>query len=391
AFLREVCDNPLDDAPRLIFADWLEERGDVRGEFIRLQCDLESMMEHHPRRGKAKWKVNQLIKKHGKTWASNLPSAVRAYDFRRGFVEHVCVAAATMVKQAEELFALTPARSLRLTHLKGKASLVAKSDWLDRITELDFNKMDCKIKEFGPLLASPRLTNLQELNFDRFKGLGSSQSALTQLIAETPHLASLRKFHAYDAGVSNQKAIQLLADSPYLRSLESLSLRANKFGDAGGEPLAQSEILTSIRELDLSRTGIGDPTLIALANNPHVRGLRKLVLNANMIGADGLRALLESPVANTLEVLALEGNAIDDRGFQALVDCDNLKNLQRLYVGGMETHDESAKTSEESAKKLKDAAKRLEEATKRLEESELAKRLDVLEARVARSFDGKWG
>ncbi|MEK6235020.1 MAG: TIGR02996 domain-containing protein, partial [Planctomycetales bacterium] len=64
AFLREVCDSPLDDAPRLIFADWLEERGDVRGEFIRLQCDLEGMMEHHPEYGKAKRKANSLLETH---------------------------------------------------------------------------------------------------------------------------------------------------------------------------------------------------------------------------------------------------------------------------------------------------------------------------------------
>ena len=37
AFLQAIIDNPDDDAPRLIYADWLEERGDPRGEFIRVQ------------------------------------------------------------------------------------------------------------------------------------------------------------------------------------------------------------------------------------------------------------------------------------------------------------------------------------------------------------------
>ena len=32
---------PEDDSPRLVLADWLEDRGDgVRAEFIRLQCQL---------------------------------------------------------------------------------------------------------------------------------------------------------------------------------------------------------------------------------------------------------------------------------------------------------------------------------------------------------------
>jgi uncharacterized protein (TIGR02996 family) len=40
AFLAEIADNPADDAPRLIFADWLEERGDLRAELLRLLNEL---------------------------------------------------------------------------------------------------------------------------------------------------------------------------------------------------------------------------------------------------------------------------------------------------------------------------------------------------------------
>lgn len=36
--IRSDMDNP---APRLIYADWLDEQGDPQGEFIRVQCELE--------------------------------------------------------------------------------------------------------------------------------------------------------------------------------------------------------------------------------------------------------------------------------------------------------------------------------------------------------------
>jgi uncharacterized protein (TIGR02996 family) len=39
-FLAAVIAAPDDDNPRLIAADWLDERGDVRGEFIRVQVEL---------------------------------------------------------------------------------------------------------------------------------------------------------------------------------------------------------------------------------------------------------------------------------------------------------------------------------------------------------------
>jgi uncharacterized protein (TIGR02996 family) len=41
AFVRALKDNPKDDALRRVYADWLEERGDPRGEFLRLQGELE--------------------------------------------------------------------------------------------------------------------------------------------------------------------------------------------------------------------------------------------------------------------------------------------------------------------------------------------------------------
>jgi uncharacterized protein (TIGR02996 family) len=43
AFLKEILANPADREVRLVFADWLEENGDPRGELIRLQIQLEEM------------------------------------------------------------------------------------------------------------------------------------------------------------------------------------------------------------------------------------------------------------------------------------------------------------------------------------------------------------
>jgi uncharacterized protein (TIGR02996 family) len=45
AFLQAIIESPEDDAPRLVYADWLEERGDPRGEFLRLECRLRSLPE----------------------------------------------------------------------------------------------------------------------------------------------------------------------------------------------------------------------------------------------------------------------------------------------------------------------------------------------------------
>jgi len=45
AFLQSIRASPLDRLPRLVDADWLDERGDDRAEFLRLQCQVVAGLE----------------------------------------------------------------------------------------------------------------------------------------------------------------------------------------------------------------------------------------------------------------------------------------------------------------------------------------------------------
>jgi uncharacterized protein (TIGR02996 family) len=40
AFIAAVLEDPGADLHRLVYADWLEERGDPRAEFLRAECEL---------------------------------------------------------------------------------------------------------------------------------------------------------------------------------------------------------------------------------------------------------------------------------------------------------------------------------------------------------------
>jgi uncharacterized protein (TIGR02996 family) len=44
-FVAAIRDQPADDTLRLVYADWLEDRGDSRAEFLRLECRLHGMQE----------------------------------------------------------------------------------------------------------------------------------------------------------------------------------------------------------------------------------------------------------------------------------------------------------------------------------------------------------
>jgi uncharacterized protein (TIGR02996 family) len=96
-FLRAIAADPGDDAPRLVYADWLLEKGDPRGDFIALQ--------YRRHRGEALTPKDQkreadLVAKHRATWLGPVYTLLKpgwkSCRFERGFL---AVALVTGVNQ----------------------------------------------------------------------------------------------------------------------------------------------------------------------------------------------------------------------------------------------------------------------------------------------------
>ena len=82
ALLHAILADPDDDAPCLVYADWLEEHGDPRGEFIRLQIQIATLSEEDVRRPALEQRECELLEAHGKTWRQEVPSWARSAAFR---------------------------------------------------------------------------------------------------------------------------------------------------------------------------------------------------------------------------------------------------------------------------------------------------------------------
>src|SRR5579884_4103642 len=99
AFLQAILENPADDTARLVYADWLEERGDPRGEFIRVQCELAQLspaggpVSADDSRGvKLEDRVRELLGQHADEWLGPLPALVASiHGWRRGFIEGITI------------------------------------------------------------------------------------------------------------------------------------------------------------------------------------------------------------------------------------------------------------------------------------------------------------
>ncbi|MEO8699864.1 MAG: TIGR02996 domain-containing protein [Kofleriaceae bacterium] len=99
ALLQAVYDAPDDDAPRLVYADALQERDDPRGELVAIQLGIMDKSAEGRARSSAEGdaksidsqtirrREKELLDTHGKQWLGALaPIVMAGYRFERGFL-----------------------------------------------------------------------------------------------------------------------------------------------------------------------------------------------------------------------------------------------------------------------------------------------------------------
>jgi uncharacterized protein (TIGR02996 family) len=64
AFIRAILAAPDDAALRLVYADWLEERGDPRGEYLRCQCQRVGLPPKNRRHAALRARQEELRRQH---------------------------------------------------------------------------------------------------------------------------------------------------------------------------------------------------------------------------------------------------------------------------------------------------------------------------------------
>jgi uncharacterized protein (TIGR02996 family) len=375
AFLQAIREAPDDDAPRLIYADWLEEHGDAdRAAFIRVQCSWADPQTEEPQAEALLARAEALLRQHWEDWVGPLralvgPHASRRGEawlageyhpaglsrFCRGFVDALTLSADTVLEQTPTLTRLVPLRRLRLWGAGRRAAELAACAFLGGVTELDFlDYFDSPLTAGGAcaLAGSPHLGRLTVLNLYRnnvsdrgvealarapwFGGLralnlsdnGVSCAAIRVLATARPHLAVLR---LGDNGLGPE-GVEALAATAGPGSLQALDLHRNPLGDRGAATLAEAPLLRTLSALDLSSCEVSDTGVAALARSPHLARLRLLELNHNRITDRGARALAASPHLAHLEALGLVGNAAFAGGRAALAYPSYRRHLTPLHA-----------------------------------------------------------
>jgi uncharacterized protein (TIGR02996 family) len=247
AFLAAIRENPDDDLPRLIFADWLDEHDEPeRAEFIRVQVELARTSKGSPQHEELARRSKALHAAHAESWLAELPplKGVTWRPFHRGFVEAaVTDDFDTFLAASERVFSTTPLHRLSIQSLTARAMrTLAGSPWLAHLTTLDAS-----------------------------------------------------------GGESGNDIVQALVSSPYLARLRQLRLMLQHIGDVGAQVLAESAELAHLHRLDLTCNVIGDTGAEALAAAPGWHDLRRLDLIGNHIGPEG-QAVLYARYGNVVKL-----------------------------------------------------------------------------------------
>ncbi|HXG10133.1 MAG TPA: TIGR02996 domain-containing protein [Gemmataceae bacterium] len=304
-FLQAIRENPDDDGARLIYADWLEEQGDPRGELIRVQCALARMPAGAAGRRELEERERQLLREVEA--ALSLPAILSDWEFHRGLLESASIRLRAFAEHAEALVRLGPLRRLHVFNGWFRPNLatlqaLASNPYLARVTSLELTEASISAQGVRELTASPYLEQLTALDLS--------------------------------SNVLGDEGVQVLAGCPSLARLTRLALGGNLIGDDGAQALADSPYLTNLTTLDLSRNSITDQGLAVLAASPRLAQLTALDLSNNLIADSGVSALAETKYLTRLTALNLRNNFIGDRGVQALARAPFRAQLLGLDLQG---------------------------------------------------------
>lgn len=248
AFLAAITADPNDDLPRLMFADWLDERGDPRGEFIRLQ-----IANNPADRGR----VDELQAQFGRQWAGPLRDWAYVVNFSRGFPEQLALPAEDFVQFADEIVRLAPVR---------RVTLINARKWVPCLVRL------------------PALRRIIALHISG----GMIEDDGVEKLATCPYLASLHVLRLGQNGITSS-GVAALAASPHLGRLARLDLPANDIGDWGARALAATQHLSALERIELTGNGISSSALELIRQSPALPRLKELIAIGQRDAGERLR------------------------------------------------------------------------------------------------------
>jgi uncharacterized protein (TIGR02996 family) len=335
SLLAQIADQPEDDAPRLVLADWLMDQPDpaqaARGELIQIQCRLARLPADDPGPAELRQRQRELIERHRSSWLGPLVELWHTFD--RGLVKLMVNEKSQGMRWLEDHPRNRWIDNLSLVRAGGgEIERLASVRYLSSLTTLKvFGSASASDTERAGLVAlsrSPNLARVRILEVMLQPGLVGLQA-----LAESPHLGRLTHLGLSLSRMGPEGA-RVLARFPGLGRLEQLNLSGAELGVAGLETLLSSASRGALRGLDMTNDHL-DGALAGVLNAwSGLPGLRRLELRHNPLGSRGVVSLLQGLRFDAIRELGLGSTGLTSRGLVALANWPGLAFLDRLGLEG---------------------------------------------------------
>lgn len=283
AFMREIIASPDDDAPRLVFADWLDDHGDpVRAEFIRVQCRLAEVSPAHPEWANLTLREHHSIIRLVARFGDLAPAVPPLLYFGSHFACGSGVPERDQFHRGFPFFVKcqrVPWTTSEQNELKAALALL-----LETSTIRALHIYDAPLDFLAKFLDSPLFAQLRGFAF--------------QVIA-------MPGCHEEEA------CYHMLGTSPTALNLRQLTI-TGRLTSAGVRALAAAKTLTAVRSLSVRLHSASSSELGQLLAAPWIQDVREFftILPDQEVGLPVLAGVGELPKLHTLEIGGLTPDTI---------------------------------------------------------------------------------
>jgi uncharacterized protein (TIGR02996 family) len=362
--LRAIRDNPEEDTPRLMYADYLDEEGhSARAEFIRTQVERARLPEHDPQRAPLEDREHELLAEHECSWLNVEPDQMdelREWEFERGFVREVAASPFFMRGPGAELCASHTVRRWRVMgsqdNMEADLREAAHRGWFTRLEAIDLAGWFETIGQLSTFFNRAEFPTLRELALTHLDGL----LHLPEILAHAPFRDQLKVLHCggsmYGEGGRldmaelgralgrDCKLEELTASFTYMqaedlrdllradccRELTSLDVGHNEIAPDAWDAFRLAK--SKLRELDISGTPLGAISLDRLLGLDSLSELRVLHMNRCGSAMANMRALAGSRFWSQAEELRMQQGTIPEASLDPLFKAKGPPNLRALDV-----------------------------------------------------------
>ena len=175
ALLAAIRAEPDNDAPRLVYADWLDDHANHdRAEFIRLECEIHALLTpegdapdewEQPRFRSLEDRAGELWNANTGRWFPGLTTSTQEVETSRGFPQHITLSARRFIEHGDKIFAVAPTiEDVLLDRLGRNTPALAACPALAHVRDLTFFETPFRAREAEQFFASPHLSNLRSFD-----------------------------------------------------------------------------------------------------------------------------------------------------------------------------------------------------------------------------------